>query len=158
MHSRTRSIAPAIIKLLTVALTVGPILLASNGALAAQIFKCNLNGTIHYQQSPCKANQPRERPTVEELNAERQRQWAQSKEQPNGPKLHARPIVLAEPGDDTATKATSSQRSSFKCDIRKYCTQMTSCAEAKYFSSKCAGVKMDGDGDGIPCEDQFCGH
>ena len=49
----------------------------------------------------------------------------------------------------------------FKCDGRKYCSQMTSCAEATYFLQNCPGVKMDGDnggrGDGIPCERQWCG-
>lgn len=46
---------------------------------------------------------------------------------------------------------------SFTCDGRIYCSQMTSCAEATYFLRHCPGVKMDGDGDGIPCERQWCG-
>jgi hypothetical protein len=46
----------------------------------------------------------------------------------------------------------------FSCDGRVYCSQMTSCAEAKYFLAHCPGTKMDGDGDGIPCERQFCGN
>ncbi|WP_085722901.1 excalibur calcium-binding domain-containing protein [Pseudomonas sp. R37(2017)] len=43
-----------------------------------------------------------------------------------------------------------------KCDGRKYCSQMTSCAEAKNFLQNCPGMKMDGDNDGIPCETQWC--
>ena len=43
------------------------------------------------------------------------------------------------------------------CDKRIYCSQMTSCEEAKYFLAHRPGVKMDGDNDGIPCERQFCG-
>jgi cold shock CspA family protein len=46
----------------------------------------------------------------------------------------------------------------FKCDGRTYCSQMSSCAEAKFFLNNCPGTKMDGDGDGIPCENQWCGH
>jgi hypothetical protein len=46
--------------------------------------------------------------------------------------------------------------SSFKCDGRTRCTQMTSCEEAKFFLKNCPNVKMDGDGDGIPCEEQWC--
>lgn len=46
----------------------------------------------------------------------------------------------------------------FKCDGRKYCSQMRSCAEAKFFIRNCKGTKMDGDGDGIPCEKQWCNH
>ncbi|CAN7412805.1 excalibur calcium-binding domain-containing protein [Pseudomonas sp. LjRoot277] len=44
----------------------------------------------------------------------------------------------------------------FKCDGRKYCSQMTSCAEAKTFLQNCPGMEMDGDNDGIPCETQWC--
>jgi hypothetical protein len=45
---------------------------------------------------------------------------------------------------------------SFRCDGRTYCSQMTSCAEATYFLRNCPGVKMDGDGDGVACERQWC--
>jgi hypothetical protein len=48
------------------------------------------------------------------------------------------------------------QSTSFKCDGRIYCSQMTSCAEAKFFLQNCPGVKMGGDNDGIPCEIQWC--
>jgi cold shock CspA family protein len=44
------------------------------------------------------------------------------------------------------------------CDGRLHCSQMTSCGEAQYFLANCPGVKMDGDGDGRPCEEQLCGH
>lgn len=46
----------------------------------------------------------------------------------------------------------------FRCDGRQHCSQMTSCAEARYFLANCPDVKMDGDRDGIPCEEQLCGH
>ena len=45
----------------------------------------------------------------------------------------------------------------FHCDGRTMCPQMTSCAEATYFLQQCPGVQMDGDGDGVPCERQWCG-
>ena len=44
----------------------------------------------------------------------------------------------------------------FRCDGRTYCSQMTSCAEATWFLKNCPGVKMDGNHDGIPCEQQWC--
>lgn len=44
----------------------------------------------------------------------------------------------------------------FRCDGRKHCSQMTSCSEAKLFLKNCPGMEMDGDGDGIPCEQQWC--
>lgn len=45
----------------------------------------------------------------------------------------------------------------FKCDGRTRCAQMTSCEEATYFLRHCPGTEMDGDGDGVPCESQWCG-
>lgn len=45
----------------------------------------------------------------------------------------------------------------FVCDARTHCSQMTSCGEAQFFLSNCPGVQMDGDNDGIPCEQQLCG-
>jgi cold shock CspA family protein len=44
----------------------------------------------------------------------------------------------------------------FQCDGRQHCSQMTSCREAKLFLKNCPGMQMDGDGDGIPCEQQWC--
>jgi hypothetical protein len=51
---------------------------------------------------------------------------------------------------------TETPGSAFRCDGRTYCSQMTSCAEATHFLKHCPGVKMDGDNDGIPCEQQLC--
>jgi Tfp pilus assembly protein PilE len=45
---------------------------------------------------------------------------------------------------------------SFTCDGRQHCSQMTSCAEATYFIKNCPNTKMDGNNDGIPCEQQWC--
>ena len=45
---------------------------------------------------------------------------------------------------------------SFVCDGRQHCSQMTSCAEATYFSNNCPNTKMDGNNDGVPCEQQWC--
>ncbi len=47
----------------------------------------------------------------------------------------------------------------FRCESGKtHCSQMRSCAEAKYYLKNCPGTKMDGDHDGIPCERQHCGY
>jgi cold shock CspA family protein len=45
----------------------------------------------------------------------------------------------------------------FQCDGRQHCSQMSSCPEATFFLKNCPGTKMDGDGDGVPCEQQLCG-
>jgi hypothetical protein len=59
-------------------------------------------------------------------------------------------------GETSSVGRISKQSTSYKCDGRIYCSQMTSCAEAKFFLKNCPGVKMDGDNDGIPCEKQWC--
>jgi hypothetical protein len=59
-------------------------------------------------------------------------------------------------GTSTTTAVSPSSASPFKCDGRKYCSQMTSCTEAKGFLQNCPGVEMDGDNDGVPCESQWC--
>lgn len=44
----------------------------------------------------------------------------------------------------------------YQCDGRTHCSQMNSCEEAKWFLRNCQNTEMDGDGDGIPCEQQWC--
>lgn len=44
----------------------------------------------------------------------------------------------------------------FSCDGRHLCRQMRSCAEARYFLEVCGVSRLDGDGDGVPCE-ALCG-
>ncbi|WP_444633550.1 cold shock domain-containing protein [Cupriavidus oxalaticus] len=51
---------------------------------------------------------------------------------------------------------TSAASIPFRCDGRTHCSQMTSCNEAKYFLKHCPDTAMDGDGDGTPCESQWC--
>ncbi len=46
----------------------------------------------------------------------------------------------------------------FQCTGKMYCSEMSSCAEAKFYLRNCPGTKMDGDNDGIPCEQQWCEH
>lgn len=45
----------------------------------------------------------------------------------------------------------------YTCDGRTHCSQMRSCDEATYFIRHCPNTKMDGNGDGVPCEQQWCG-
>jgi micrococcal nuclease len=59
---------------------------------------------------------------------------------------------VAAPSPPAATPAAPAHR----CDGRTRCTQMRSCDEARYFLKHCPGVQMDGDGDGVPCEQQWC--
>ena len=51
------------------------------------------------------------------------------------------------------TKQLSSR---YTCTGKIHCSQMSSCEEATFYLRNCPGTKMDGDGDGIPCESQWC--
>ncbi|MES1264381.1 MAG: excalibur calcium-binding domain-containing protein [Variovorax sp.] len=67
--------------------------------------------------------------------------------------------AIADPAWSPSTSsrpAIESTNTAFKCDGRTYCSQMSSCAEATFFLKNCPGVKMDGNGDGVPCEKQWC--
>jgi len=56
------------------------------------------------------------------------------------------------PSGSLLNRAFSETNSNFSCDGRLHCSQMTSRAEAVYFTKHCPNTKMDGDRDGIPCE------
>ena len=80
----------------------------------------------------------------------------------NGFNAYQRSSLAAQPADAAPVEAVSldagsGEPASFSCDGRTHCSQMTSCDEATYFINNCPGTKMDGDGDGIPCESQWCG-
>jgi len=47
---------------------------------------------------------------------------------------------------------TTVESRKFTCDGRQHCSQMNSRAEAVFFIRNCPNTKMDGDNDGIPCE------
>ena len=45
---------------------------------------------------------------------------------------------------------------SFSCGQKTYCREMASCEEARFYLEQCGLSRLDGDGDGVPCE-QLCG-
>lgn len=50
-----------------------------------------------------------------------------------------------------------SQKQGFSCGGKGRCDQMSSCLEASYYMKNCGLKRLDGDGDGIPCE-TLCGN
>jgi endonuclease YncB( thermonuclease family) len=40
----------------------------------------------------------------------------------------------------------------FQCGVKSYCREMVSCEEARFHLESCGLTRLDGDGDGIPCE------
>lgn len=59
---------------------------------------------------------------------------------------------ILRPNNSLLESTFSNTDSKFSCDGRQHCSQMTSRAEAVYFINYCPNTKMDGDRDGIPCE------
>ena len=55
-------------------------------------------------------------------------------------------------GDFQATPPIST----FKCGTKHYCREMTSCDEARFFLKQCGVTTIDGDHDGVPCEQALC--
>jgi Excalibur calcium-binding domain/Domain of unknown function (DUF4124) len=155
-----------------IALATGLFLIATN-VNAQQTYKCKVNGTVTYQQDPCPTGQVRKPLTLQELNAgeKKRREIAAAvgveksavtsavtqekiSTNPKSPQNSQSSEKLTPTASNAPTVSTSS--SSFSCDGRKHCSQMKSCAEAHFFLANCPGVKMDGDKDGIPCEEQWC--
>lgn len=52
----------------------------------------------------------------------------------------------------TSTETTSSPIENSSCGTKRYCKQMSSCAEARHYLQNCGLSRLDGDNDGIPCE------
>jgi hypothetical protein len=120
------------------------------------VFKCVINGSVTYQSSPCPSGEVRPPPTVEQLNAAQQKKQRDAGSAPAAQPVAPAPVTQP-PSNPDGASGPPARAEPFKCDGRIHCSQMTSCAEAKFFLRKCPGVKMDGDGNGIPCEKQWCG-
>ena len=52
----------------------------------------------------------------------------------------------------TAKKEPIENNPEFNCGTKRYCKEMASCEEARYYLEHCGLSGLDGDGDGVPCE------
>jgi endonuclease YncB( thermonuclease family) len=62
---------------------------------------------------------------------------------------------LAGPRSGTAGSTAvggSAGGTSYSCSVRKTCGQMSGCEEAKFHLQQCGNSRLDGNGDGVPCE------
>lgn len=67
------------------------------------------------------------------------------------------PPVVSPASPITPPVATPTQAApTYRCSGKQHCSEMTSCAEARFYLQYCPNTKLDGDGDGIPCESQWC--
>jgi endonuclease YncB( thermonuclease family) len=66
------------------------------------------------------------------------------------------PTASAVPASSPASPAVSAPKAAasggFSCSGKRYCREMTSCEEAKFYLMSCGAGSLDGDKDGVPCE------
>jgi len=60
------------------------------------------------------------------------------------------------PSNASSDTEENHSANTFNCDGKTHCSQMSSCKEALFYISNCPNTEMDGDGDGTPCEQQWC--
>jgi hypothetical protein len=53
---------------------------------------------------------------------------------------------------DGDTIVILAEGNAFTCGAKRFCRQMLSCGEAMFYLDRCGVARLDGDGDGIPCE------
>ncbi len=68
----------------------------------------------------------------------------------------ARRFVPSQNFQDIHFKEQTPRAQAFKCEGKIRCSEMNSCEEARFYLDSCPGVQIDGDGDGVPCETQWC--
>lgn len=72
--------------------------------------------------------------------------------------LECKTVDLSQPDQTGTPTPTPIDTTKFTCSGKSSCSAMTSCPEAQFYLKNCPFATIDGDGDGIPCEDQWCGH
>ena len=51
----------------------------------------------------------------------------------------------------SASAAATANSGGFTCGGKRYCREMTSCEEAKFYLTQCGVSSLDGNHDGVPC-------
>ena len=130
------------------------LLIVAAGALGYFIYQQSGSQTVPQPSVPETAStMPDPQPSATSTRTNRQFSTANTKRDPQAFTPTTEPEPPASLPITTPAVPASPQ---YRCDGRTYCSQMTSCAEAKFFLAHCPGTKMDGDNDGVPCEQQWC--
>ncbi len=90
--------------------------------------------------------QERERRITEVVGDWKQEKWRVS--HLTGKKVIVEQTSTPSPESET----TQVKPTSHTCSTKRYCKEMSSCSEARYYLEQCGRTRLDGDKDGIPCE------
>ena len=60
--------------------------------------------------------------------------------------------ATAAPAAPTAAPTSAVTSGGFTCASKRYCREMPSCEEAKFYLAQCGVGTLDGDHDSVPCE------
>lgn len=78
--------------------------------------------------------------------------WALEADQIVPPWEWRRSIKGPTQSQDVQPEKPQASSSHFICGGKRYCREMSHCDEAKFYLRQCGLSRIDGDGDGIPCE------
>jgi endonuclease YncB( thermonuclease family) len=81
--------------------------------------------------------------------------WAQSNPNPPWEWRKQHPSTFSSKPNAAVSSATAPANTTTHdpgCGNKKYCSEMSTCEEAKYYFAQCGLKTLDGDGDGVPCE------
>jgi len=67
-----------------------------------------------------------------------------------------RTVLVATSRDSSSSSPTTPEPPKYQCEGKRKCSEMNSCEEALFYLQNCSGTIMDGDNDGMPCENQLC--
>jgi hypothetical protein len=56
------------------------------------------------------------------------------------------------PAESKSAQALGKASGRHLCGAKRYCNEMISCEEAKFYLIQCGLTRLDRDGDGVPCE------
>jgi endonuclease YncB( thermonuclease family) len=78
--------------------------------------------------------------------------WADPHAIPPWEYRHGGKIGSSAESKSTQTPVKATAGGARQCGAKRYCNQMASCEEARFYLTQCGLTRLDRDGDGVPCE------
>jgi hypothetical protein len=124
--------------------------LAIFGAVMFGIGRCSVATPPAPEQQPAALLEPVASATSDNSTAA-DNVMATTTEPVESPEPRSSPAAALAASSDSLESLTSDE-SGPTCGSKRYCREMNSCGEAMHYLNDCGVGRLDGDGDGIPCE------